>query len=179
MSPHRRTPGEVFTGLRQPVFDLHNACSEWRQGGARIVWFFVWYTWNSFLYCHSGACSEWRQGGARFTGLYDFCVGRTRPVTILLPQCLLQMETGRCPYCLNLELFDLLYCHHDACYTWRQGGARMTVLSDLCTNDINGYGAVGWSHIVRAIRGRLPRNLGRMSWTAPVGFDTSVETPSG
>ena len=30
-----------------------------------------------------------------------------------------------------------------------------------------------------AIRGRMPRNLGRMSWTAPVGFDTSVETPSG
>ena len=40
-------------------------------------------------------------------------------------------------------LFDLLYCHYDACSMWRQGGARITVLSDLCTDDINGYGAVG------------------------------------
>ena len=30
-------------------------------------------------------------------------------------------------------LFDLLYGHHDACSKWRQGGARITVLSDLCT----------------------------------------------
>ena len=39
-------------------------------------------------------------------------------------------------------LFDLLYDHHDACSKWRQGGARITVLSDLCTNDITGYGGV-------------------------------------
>ena len=24
------------------------------------------------------------------------------PISILLPQCLLQVETGRCPHCLNL-----------------------------------------------------------------------------
>ena len=30
-------------------------------------------------------------------------------------------------------LFDLLCGHHDACSKWRQGGARITVLSDLCT----------------------------------------------
>ena len=52
------------------------------------------------LYCHSGACSEWNQGGARITGLYDLFVGRTMPVTILLPRCLLHVETGRCPHCL-------------------------------------------------------------------------------
>ena len=40
------------------------------------------------------------EGAARITGLYDFVVGRTMPVTILLPQCLLHMETGRCPHCL-------------------------------------------------------------------------------
>ena len=38
----------------------------------------------SFLYCNSGACSEWRQGGARITGLSDFCVVRTLPVTTML-----------------------------------------------------------------------------------------------
>ena len=37
----------------------------------------------------------------------------------------------------------ILYCHSDACSKWRQGGARITVLSDLCTNDITGYGGVG------------------------------------
>ena len=40
-------------------------------------------------------------------------------------------------------LFDLLYCHHDAYSKWRQVGARITVLSDSCTNQINVYGAVG------------------------------------
>ena len=70
-----------------------------------------------------------------------FFVDRTLPVTIicilLLPQCLLQMETGRGPHCLICCII------HDACSTLRQGGARITVLSDLCTSDINGYGAVG------------------------------------
>ena len=70
MSPHGGTPGEVIPGLRPAVFDLHDACSEWRQGGASI------------------------------TGLADVCVGRTLPVTTLLPQCLLQVETGRCVHCL-------------------------------------------------------------------------------
>ena len=88
----------------------------------------------SFLYCNSGACSEWRQGGARITGLSDFCVGRTLPVTTMLAPS----GDRAVP-----ALFDLLCCQHDACSKWRQGGARITVLYDLCTNDINGYGAVG------------------------------------
>ena len=33
---------------------------------------------------------------------YFFGVIRTLPITILLPQCLLQVETGQCPHCLNL-----------------------------------------------------------------------------
>ena len=27
---------------------------------------------------------------------------RTLPISILLPQCLLQVETGQCPHCLNI-----------------------------------------------------------------------------
>ena len=88
----------------------------------------------SFLYCNSGACSEWRQGDARITGLSDFGVGRTLPVTTMLAPS----GDRAVP-----ALFDLLCCQHDACSKWRQGGARITVLYDLCTNDINGYGAVG------------------------------------
>ena len=81
----------------------------------------------SFLYCHSGACSEWRQVDSRINGLSDFCVGWTLSVTILFPPCLLQVETGPCPHWLNYRI----YCHHDACSKWRQGGARITELSDL------------------------------------------------
>ena len=33
--------------------------------------------------------------------------------------------------------------------------------------------------VVSAIRGGMPRNLGRMSWTASVGFDFSVVSSSG
>ena len=33
--------------------------------------------------------------------------------------------------------------------------------------------------VVSAIRGRMPRNLVRMSCTAPVGVDFSVEAPNG
>ena len=90
------------------------------------------------LYCHSGACSKWRQGGARITGLYDFFVDRTLPVTIIVTTMLAPNGDRAVP-----ALFDLLYFHDDVCSMWRQGGTRIIVLSDLCTNDINGYGAVG------------------------------------
>ena len=52
------------------------------------------------LYGHHDACSKWREGGARITGCLILCVGRTLRIAILLPQCLLQVETGRCPHCL-------------------------------------------------------------------------------
>ena len=80
------------------------------------------------------------------------------------------METGRCPHhwlsdfvcrydtpnCYIVTtmlapsgdravpaLFDLLCGHHDACSKWRQGGARITVLSDVCTMTLLVMGAVG------------------------------------
>ena len=90
------------------------------------------------LSCHSGACSKWRQGGVRITGLYDFCVDRTLPVTIIVTTMLAPNGDRAVP-----ALFDLLYFHDDVCSMWRQGGTRIIVLSDLCTNYINSYGAVG------------------------------------
>ena len=60
--------------------------------------------------------------------LSDLCVGRTLSIPVLLPQCLLQVETWRCPHCLNC----CMYCQHDACSKWRQGGARIIGLSDFC-----------------------------------------------
>ena len=82
------------------------------------------------LYCYHNACPKWRQGGA---GIFLFA--------ILLPQCLLQVETERCRHCLSCyivttmlapsgdravpALFDLLYCYHTACSKWRPGDARI------------------------------------------------------
>ena len=141
--------------------DCHSgACSEWRQGGARITVVYDFCVGRTLpvtivitmlapsgdravpalfdlLYDHHDACSEWRQGGARITVVYDFCVGRTLPVTIVITM-LAPSGDRAVP-----ALFDLLCGHHDACSKWRQGGTRITVLSDLCTNDITSYGAVG------------------------------------
>ena len=38
----------------------------------------------------------------------DFCVGRTLQVGILLPQCLLQAETERCPHCLTCCIVTMM-----------------------------------------------------------------------
>ena len=67
-----------------------------------------------------------------------FCVDRTLPVTIIVTTMLAPNGDRAVP-----ALFDLLYFHDDVCSMWRQGGTRIIVLSDLCTNDINSYGAVG------------------------------------
>ena len=137
------------------IYCQHDACSKWRQGGARIIGLSDLCVYrrlpitillqqcllqvetgrcphclNCCIYCQHDACSKWRQGGARIIGLSDLCVYRRLPITILLQQCLLQMETGWCLHCLNC----CMSCHHDACSKWRQGGARITVLSCSCTS---------------------------------------------
>ena len=116
MNARRCMPGP--RGLRQAVFDLHNACSE---RCPHCLSFRLVYINLSFPYCHSGAFSEWSQGGARITGLYDFCVGRT------LPQCLLQMETGRCPHCLICCSVTMMLARVET------GRARITEFSGFCT----------------------------------------------
>ena len=60
-------------------------------------------------------------------------------------------------------LFDLLYCYHNACPKWRQGGALFESLNCLIYFPIKLM--VMAQEVVSAIRERMPRNLGSMSWT--------------
>ncbi len=55
-------------------YDKHNACSAWRQGGARIDFFLLLPNLSSVFFYHLDACSKWRQGGARITELSGFCI---------------------------------------------------------------------------------------------------------
>ena len=61
------------------------------------------------LYCHSGACSKWRQGSARITGLYEFFVDRTLPVTIIVTTMLAPNGDRACPHCSICCLFTMMF----------------------------------------------------------------------
>ena len=50
------------------LYGHHDACSKWRQGGARITGCLIFvcrYEHSELLYCYHNTCSNWRQGGAR------------------------------------------------------------------------------------------------------------------
>ena len=103
----------------------------------------------SFLYWHSGACSDWRQGGARITGLSDLCVGRTLPVTKLLPQCLLQVETGRYVHCLICCIITKMLAPSGD----RAVHASLDYLIFVLKKLINGYGAGVDQLLVQSVDG--------------------------
>ena len=71
----------------------------------------------SFLYCHSGACSQWSQGGTRITGLYGFLCRWDTASYYIVTTVLAPNGDRAVP-----ALFDLLYCHHDACSSGDRAG---------------------------------------------------------
>ena len=74
------------------------------------------------------ADEESLKGGARITGCLIFWCRWDTANCYIVTTMLAPSGDRAVP-----ALFDLLYGHHDACSKWRQGGARITVLSDLCT----------------------------------------------